>query len=131
MTEVAVTYGDIESEWRPLSAAERAIIPGKSSSAWTRIKADTRDIEDKLTAVPQIVSTDTVKSVMVSMIVRVLKNQDSARQISKSADDWSKSLTLDSSVSSGEMYVSEYEHGLLNPSTGVPDYGMYVVGLGG
>lgn len=131
MTEVTVTYGDIESEWRPLRAAEQAIIPGKSASAWTRIKADTRDIEDKLDAVPQIVTTDTVKSVMVSMIVRVLKNQDSARQISKSADDWSKSLTLDSSVSSGEMYVSEYEHGLLNPSTGVPDYGMYVVGLGG
>lgn len=131
MTEVAVTYGDIESEWRPLSAAERATVAGKSATAWTRIKADTRDIEDKLNAVPQIVDTATVKSVMVSMIVRVLKNPDNARQISKSADDWSKSVTLDTSVSSGEMYVSEYEHGLLNPSTGVPDYGMYVVGLGG
>lgn len=131
MTDVSVTFGDIESEWRPLSAAEKSTIAGKSATAWTRIKADTRDIEDKLDAVPQIVGTDTVKSVMVSMIVRVLKNQDSARTISKSADDWSKSLTLDSSVSSGEMYVSEYEHTLLNPSSGVPDYGVYVIGLGG
>lgn len=131
MTEVSVTFSDIENEWRPLSAAERTTIPGKSATAWTRIKADTRDIEDKLGVVPQVVSTDTVKSVMVSMIVRVLKNQDSARQISKSADDWSKSVTLDNSVSSGEMYVSGYEHGLLNPFTGVPDYGIYVIGLGG
>lgn len=131
MTAVAVTSEDIENEWRPLSPAEKSTVAGKSASAWTRVQADTRDIVDKLDAVPQLVTTDTVKSVMVSMIVRVLKNQDSARQISKSADDWSKSITLDSSVSSGEMYVTAYEHDLLNPYTGAPDYGVYVIGLGG
>jgi hypothetical protein len=131
MVTPEVTVSDIENEWRPLSDAEKAVIPGKSANAWTRIKADTRDIEEKMSASPEIVSLDVVHSVMVSMIIRVLKNQQSARQISKSMEDWSKSVTLDSSVSSGEMYVSDYEHGLLNPSSGIPEYSMYVVELGG
>lgn len=129
--DVQVTAEDITNEWRPLSSAEAASIPGKSRSAWTRVQADTADIVDKITAAPAVVSVETVKSVMISMIVRVLKNQSSARSISKSADDWSKAITLDSSVSTGELYVTEYEHGLLNPTTGVPMYGAYVVGLGG
>lgn len=129
--DVQVTAEEIENEWRPLSEAERSTIAGKSASAWTRIKADTWDIEGKLEAVPALVSVATVKSVIVSMIVRALKNPQSARSISKSADDWSKAVTLDTSVSTGELYVSEYEHGLLNPRSPIPQYGAYVVGLGG
>jgi hypothetical protein len=131
MNPIIIAPQDIEDEWRPLRPREAATIAGKSRTAWTRVVADTPDIVGKLTASPQLVATDTVKSVMVSMIVRVLKNPDSARQQSRAVDDWSKSQTLDTSISSGEMYVSEYEHGLLNPKTEVPEYGAYVVSLGG
>ena len=126
---VSVEPADIESVWRPLTAAEDAIIPGLSDHAWIRIKAGVPGIEDNLAA--SSVSEATLKSVMVSMILRVLKNPDSARQISKSADDWSKSLTLDEVISSGELYLSEAERLLLLPPTETPNYGMYVVPLGG
>lgn len=130
---VAVTADDIENQWRPLKAAEARVVSGKSADAWTRILAHprSRDIEDKLSVVPQVVAEATVKSVMVSMIVRVLKNPDSHRQISKSADDWSKSATLDKSVSTGEMYLTDYELDLLDPPPLIPEYGAYVVSLGG
>lgn len=126
-----VTAEDIAGAWRPLSEAEKQVISGYSSRAWTRIKASVLDIEDKLAARPAVVTVATVQDVMVSMIIRVLKNPDSARQISKSADDWSKSITVDASVSTGELYLTEYELRLLNPVTQIPDYGMYVVPLGG
>lgn len=131
MDPIVITSKDIEDEWRPLRPKESATIASKSNTAWTRVVADTSDIVDKITAVPQMVATATVKSVMVSMIIRVLKNPDSARQQSRAVDDWSKSQTLDTSISTGEMYVSEYEHGLLNPRSEIPEYGAYVVSLGG
>lgn len=126
---VAVTPADIEGRWRPLTTAETATIPGKSEDAWTRIVATVPALEEHLAA--ELVSEATVKSVMVSMIVRVLKNPDSVRTHQESIDDSSESRTLDSAVSTGELYVTDYEIGLLTPATGVPSYGMYVVGLGG
>ncbi|MEV8180327.1 hypothetical protein [Specibacter sp. NPDC078692] len=133
MEPIVITAQDIENEWRPLKPRESNTIASKSATAWTRVVADTADIVAKLEAAPQLVATATVKSVMVSMIIRVLKNPDSARQQSRAVDDWSKSQTLDTSISTGEMYVSEYEHGLLNPKpvSEAPEYGAYVVSLGG
>lgn len=128
---VDVTAANISGSWRPLSAAEERVVPGFSKRAWTRIKATVPDIEDKLAATPAVVTAETVQDVMVSMIIRVLKNPDSARQISKSADDWSKSITVDASVSTGELYLTAYELELLNPVGKLPEYGMYVVSLGG
>lgn len=130
---VDITVADIENVWRPLRESEKTTVPGKSADAWTRILADVADIEEKLNADPPTVTVGTVKSVMISMVVRVLKNPDSMRQLSKSVDDWSKSGTLDNSVSSGELYLTDYELKLLNPRApqDIPDYGMYVVPLGG
>lgn len=130
---ITVNALEIENEWRPLKPAEKAIIPGKSQAAWTRILAHPRgrDIEEKMAAVPPVVAEQTVRSVMISMIVRVLKNPESARTISKGHDDWTKGLTLDSSVSTGELYLTEYELDLIDPPPLYPEYGMYVVPLGG
>ena len=126
---VSVSQYDIERRWRPLTTTEAATIQGKSDDAWTRIVATIPGIEANLATAA--VTEATVKSVMVSMIVRVLKHPDSARTVQQSIDDSSESRTLDQAVSSGELYVTDYEAGLLTPSTGIPTYGMYVVGLGG
>lgn len=130
---VSVTVEQIENEWRPLKASEKATIPGRSAAAWTRILAHPRgrDVEDKLAADPPVVTEATVQSVMISMIVRVLKNPESARTVSKSHDDWSKALTLDSSVSTGELYLTDYELDLIDPPPMYPEYGLYVIPLGG
>lgn len=130
---VTVTPEEIANQWRPLSPAETTVVPGLAEQAWVRILAHPRlrDLETKLAAQPSTVSEATVKSVIASMIIRVLKNPDSARQISKAHDDWSRSQTLDSSISTGELYVNDYELDLLDPPPEYSTPGMYVISLGG
>lgn len=123
---VSVTQADIEKVWRPLTTEESSIVPGLSDSAWIRIVAAVPALADT----PLPVTEATVRDVIVSMIVRVFKNPDSARIISESIDDHILAKTLDTAISSGELYVSAHEIALLTPHV-VPVYGMYVVGLGG
>ena len=131
---VAVTQPDIERVFRPLTEDEAATVAGRSDRAWLRILSRVPDIETRLSIVPPatapVLSEAVVKDVMVSMIERVLKNPESARTRSESIDDHSDSITLDASVSSGELYLSDEEYALLVPAV-APVYGMYVVGLGG
>lgn len=130
---VTVTAQEVANQWRPLSPAENAVVAGLTEQAWVRLLAHPRlrDLEAKLAADPPTVREATVKSVLASMIIRVLKNPDSARQISKAHDDWSRSQTLDSSISTGELYVNDYELNLLDPPPEYPEHGMYVMSLGG
>lgn len=122
---VSVTQADIEKVWRPLSPAEVAVVPGLSSRAWIRVLAKVPTVETSG------VSEAVIQDVMVSMIVRVLKNPDSARIINASIDDYTDGKTLDTAISSGEMYVSADEIEMLTPAPIVPVYGVYVMGLGG
>ncbi|MCO1338084.1 hypothetical protein BJH93_04120 [Kocuria polaris] len=128
-TPLQLTTDDIEGVWRPLSAAEAELVPGLSKQAWIRLLDAAPALDDDLQA--GTITEDAAKSAMISMIVRVLKNPESVRQLSKSYDDWSKSQTMDSSVSTGELYVNEHEFGLVTPISDVPDYNVYVMGLGG
>lgn len=127
---VSITKADIEGVWRPLKPAEELTLAGKSNSAWIRIVGAVPDIEAKLGAVPQLVSDAVVREVMTSMIIRVYKNPDSVRTFGEGIDDRTESTTLDNTVSSGEMYITDAELAMLRPAA-VPAYGMYVVGLGG
>ena len=126
---VSVTAAEVAGAWRPLTIDEAAGIPAKSSRAWTRLTAVIPVLDANITAVT--VKTETVKDVMVSMIVRVLKNPESVRILSESIDDGSESRTLDNSISTGEMYVSDFEIAMLTPISMAPTYGIYTIGLGG
>lgn len=125
MPQITVTQTDIEKVWRPLTPAESAVVPGLSNRAWLRIIAKVPDVYTS--GIDEAI----IQDVMVSMIIRVLKNPDSARIISESIDDSTDSRTLDSAISSGEMYVSADELVMLTPPAVAPVYGMYVIGLGG
>jgi hypothetical protein len=133
--QVSVAQADIEQVWRPLTAAEAAVIPGLSNRAWLRIVGAVPGIESfldaSLPASDPLVTPEAVQDVMASMIVRVLKNPESARIISESIDDYTSGRTLDDAVASGEMYVSAFEVSMLTPAPVVPVNGMYVLGLGG
>ncbi|MHC6592422.1 hypothetical protein [Arthrobacter sp. C152] len=125
MPQVTVTKADIEKVWRPLTEQETAVVPGLSNRAWLRIVAKLPDVYES--GIDEAI----IQDVMVSMIIRVLKNPDSARIISESIDDSTDSRTLDSAISSGEMYISADELAMLTPLPIAPVYGMYVIGLGG
>jgi hypothetical protein len=125
MPQISVSKADIEKEWRPLTEQESNVIAGLSAKAWLRITAKVPDVYES--GIDEAI----IKDVMVSMIIRVLKNPDSARIISESIDDSTDSRTLDSAISSGEMYVSADELVMLTLPPIAPVYGMYVLGLGG
>lgn len=126
---VEVTPEQIAGVWRPLSAAEATIVPGLSTQAWIRLLVPRPDLPKELTE--GTIKPESVASAMISMIIRVLKNPDSVRQLSKSYDDWSRSTTLDSSVSTGELYVNEHELALVTPAPAVQSAGAYSVSLWG
>jgi hypothetical protein len=133
--QVSVTKADIENVWRPLTAAEAAVIPGLSNSAWIRVVGAVPGIAPFLDviapATEPLVTMEAVQDVMASMIIRVLKNPESARIISESIDDYTNGRTLDDAISSGELYVSAFEVSMLTPAPVVPVNGLYVLGLGG
>jgi len=133
--QVSVTQADIEKVWRPLTPAEAATVAGLSGSAWLRIVGTVPGIASFMDvtapATEPLVPLEVVQDVMVSMIVRVFKNPESARIISESIDDYTDGRTLDAAISSGELYVSAFELTMLTPPPVVPIYGMYVMGLGG
>lgn len=126
---VSVTPEDIAGVWRPLSEAESVIVPGLSNQAWIRLLVPRPDLEQHLA--DGTVSLESVASAMISMIIRVLKNPDSVRQLAKSYDDWSRSQTFDNSVSTGELYVNEHELALVTTKPAVLPAGAYSVSLWG
>ncbi|MGO2938137.1 MAG: hypothetical protein ACTICQ_11250 [Glutamicibacter arilaitensis] len=126
---VSVIPEDIAGIWRPLSEAESVIVPGLSNQAWIRLLVPRPDLEQHLA--DGTVSLESVASAMISMIIRVLKNPDSVRQLAKSYDDWSRSQTFDNSVSTGELYVNEHELALVTPKPAILPAGAYSVSLWG
>lgn len=52
---------------------------------------------------------DTVRDVVVEMVLRVLNNPEGARQRSVTIDDATESVTIDAAVSSGEMTITDGE----------------------
>lgn len=121
---VSVAQTDIEKVWRPLTTDEVTLVPGLSSRAWIRVLAALPYVEEQ--AAPEV-----IRDVMVSMIVRVLKNPESLRRHAESIDDFNDSKELDPVISSGEMYLLPSEIAMLTPAAEAPVYGMYVMGLGG
>jgi len=126
---VSVTPEDIAGVWRPLSEAEAALVPGLSNQSWIRMLTPRPDLEDHIA--DGTVDEESVASAMISMIIRVLKNPDSVRQLSKSYDDWSGSQTFDSTISTGELYVNEHELAMITPRPKVQPAGAYSVSLWG
>lgn len=102
-----VTSTDVAAGWRPLSAAEETAAAGLIVEALVLLGAKVSDLDAK--------SEDLVKLVVARMVRRVLKNPDGWRVAPGSGiDDYTEGGgTRDSSLSTGEVYVSSEELGLL------------------
>jgi hypothetical protein len=96
---------DVAAGWRPLTAGEEVTAAGLIDEASILLRI----------MVPAVDSLDEsiVRFVAVRMIRRVLKNPDGYRVRTESVDDYSDGGTIDSSLSTGELYVSDQELGWL------------------
>jgi hypothetical protein len=72
-------------------------------------------------------SSDTVRRVVVAMVKRIVSVPQFVRQRSVAVDDGSESVTYDSSVSGGEMFISERELASLMGKRGRPGQRAFTV----
>ncbi|AYN57865.1 head-tail adaptor Ad1 [Arthrobacter phage Faja] len=92
---------DVAAGWRPLTEAESKVAEDQIGAALVLLGALVPDLAAQ--------SEDLVKLVIVKMVRRVLKNPDGYRIRNASIDDYTEGGTIDSSLSTGELYVSPEE----------------------
>jgi len=96
---------DVAAGWRPLTDVEFATAKRLITEAGVLLTVSVPGLEGKDTGV--------VNLVVCRMVRRVLKNPGGYRVRSESIDDYSDGGTIDSSLSTGELYVSDQELGWL------------------
>lgn len=96
-----VLSSDVAAGWRPLTPVEDPVATRLISEAFVILRQLVPDLDAK--------SDDLVKLVISKMVRRVLKNPDGYRVRSESVDDYSDGGTVDSALSTGELYVSQDE----------------------
>lgn len=118
---VVVTPNDVAAGWRPLTTAEITTTEGLLPEAFVILAAVVPGFDAK--------SPDLVKLVVSKMVRRVLKNPDGWRVApGGSIDDYTEGGgTRDTSLSSGELYVSSEELKWFGVRTG----GAFEIRLGG
>lgn len=98
---------DLAARWRPLSANELVNAQAALDDAWAVLMFYAPATETNLAS--GALSYDIVRAVVCSMVLRAMRNPDGAKSGTVSIDDFTRSWTLDSSVSSGALYVSNDE----------------------
>lgn len=99
---------------RPLTVDEERVVPNWLGKAWRILQREVPGIPARVALEPgsdSHLSTDDVADVVVAMVERKLRNPDGLR--SYSADDFDQ--TIDSTLSSGQIYVTEAEKASLAP----------------
>lgn len=114
---------DIAAGWRPLTTGEEATAPGLIDEASILLRV----------LVPAVDSLDEalVRFVAVRMIRRVMKNPEGYRVRNESIDDYSDGGTIDSALSTGELYVSNQELGWLGVKPASETRRSFEIRLGG
>ena len=121
---IGVYPEDVAAGWRPLSATETVTAQGLITEAAVMLTISVPDLEGKDQGI--------VSLVVSRMVRRVLKNPDGYRVRNESIDDYSDGGTVDSTLSTGELYVSDQELGWLGivPASASPKR-AFEVRLGG
>lgn len=89
---------DVAAGWRPLSDAESTVAEAQIGEALVLLGALVPDLASK--------NEDLIALVVKKMVRRYLKNPDGYRIKNESIDDYTHGGTVDSSLSTGELYAS-------------------------
>ena len=103
---------DVAGIWRPLSDEETAVASAWIDQASQQIRDEVPDIggldvDERLAA--GMLSVDTVRYVVARMVRRVLMNPEGARSRAQGIDNYTESVTVDSTLSHGELFINERE----------------------
>lgn len=98
---------DVEARWRPLTAQESPVVETWLEDAWRRLKSQAPGLQDRLTA--ETTEEEDVVAVLAEAVIRKAKNADGHRQGSITVDDATRSWTIDSQRSGGNLYFTRDE----------------------
>lgn len=98
---------DVATRWRPLTSAETITVTVWLDDAWEMLRVDSPGIEARM--VSGAVTPALVVATLSEAVARKGRNADGKRQESITIDDATRSWTLDSAVSAGELYFTESE----------------------
>ncbi len=98
---VVVLPSDVAAGWRPLTAAEDLIAAGLIAEAITLLTVTVPGFDSKDEGIARLVVS--------RMVRRVMKNPDGYRIRDTSIDDYTEGGTVDSALSTGELYASADE----------------------
>jgi hypothetical protein len=121
--DVYVRPEDVAAGWRPLTDAEAVTVEGLSAEAMVILGVEVPDLGAQDESV--------VRLVAAKMIRRVLKNPDGYRIRNESIDDYQDGGTIDSALSTGELYASEKELGWLGVQPASEKKRAFEIRLGG
>lgn len=116
---------DVAVRWRELSDDEQLCATVLIEEATSLLAVSSPGLRDRAAASPDVAVA--ARSVIVSMVLRVMKNPDAIRQFT--VDDYSQ--VRDQVASSGLLYATPEELAHVQPRDVVGLPAMYVVGLGG
>lgn len=109
-----VEVSDVEARLgRTLTASETIQVTAWIEDLGALVLVRIPDLQERIDA--DTVSAAVVRSIFCSAIIRVLRNPEGLRQHTESIDDYSVTKTIDSSSSSGLLFLTDDEWGLLIP----------------
>lgn len=102
-----VSPDDLAERWRPLNNAEQTAAEAILDDAWAVLLFYAPTVEAQMAA--GTLSSDLVRAVVCSMVLRAMRNPQGAKSGTVSIDDYTRSWTLDPSTATGALYLSDDE----------------------
>lgn len=101
------TIDDVEARWRSLTTAEAVTAQVLLDYAWAVIVSTVTDVEDRID--DETLDAKIVTFVIVTAVMRVMKNPDGLRQHTVSLDDGSETRTWNNSTVTDALYFTPEE----------------------
>lgn len=106
------TPADVALAWRALTPAETSAAEFYIEFASELIRSEIPSIDERIIA--GTLSPVLVKGVVVQMVKRTLMNPEGYRTVQESIEDYSTTMTRDSALSTGGLYLSADELAILS-----------------
>ena len=103
--ELFAEPADVAAIWRELDEAETAAAVGLIAAASVKLMARVPGVAGLVDADP--LRGEIAKYAVAAAVKRVLINPEGARQFSETTGPFSESVTVDSAISSGALYLDD------------------------
>jgi hypothetical protein len=108
---------DVEARWRPLTGQDQITAQSWLDDAWAKLLIYSPGLEQRME--DNVTPVEVVIAVVCEAVIRKAQNPEGRRQNTVSIDDASRSWTLDTTRSGGDLYFTPEELRLVGgaPST--------------